>query len=408
MGYDAMAAGNHEFDYGVEHLRRLQSLARFPIISTTVRAVGGEVAPIVVIKRLAGRRIALVSAIDPLTFPDSIHPNVVRQLDYFNAIDTIRALVEQLAASNSADLFIALTHQNNEQDLALARAVPRLSAVVGGHTEGFDGLRTAQSASPAAGLENPPTVFVKTHRLGRTVGRLDLTVAGGRVIRAAATNIPVVGLPPHPPVDALVKRYQQQLQAKFGEVIGRAAVDLDGARENVRTRETNLGNLVADTMREFAGTDAAIMNGGGIRDGIRAGPITLGDAFRVLAFDNTVVTMRLTGAQLREALENGVSQVEGGGGRFPQVSGVAFVFDRTRPPGQRVLEVRVGNQPIDPARAYTLATNDFLAGGGDGYVVFTRAQERRDTQVLLRDLFIETVRKAGTVGPRTEGRIRAP
>jgi 5'-nucleotidase len=406
MGYDAMAAGNHEFDFGLEHFRRLQVLARFPIISTTVRGVGGEVAPVVVVKRVAGLRIALTSAIDPLTFPDSIHPNVVSQLVYFDAVDTIRTLVDRLAPA--ADLFIALTHQHTEQDLALARAVPKLAAIVGGHTEGFDGLLTAAGGAPVAALDKPPTVFVKTHRLGATVGRLDLLITGRRVMRATARNLPVRDLPPHPAVAALVKRYQDQLQARFGEVVGRAEVELDGSRANVRTRETNLGNLVADVMREFARTDVALMNGGGIRDSLRAGPITLGDIFRVLAFDNTIVTMRVTGAQLRSALENGVSQVEQGSGRFPQVSGMAFVFDPRRPVGQRVLEVRVGPAPLDPTRTYTLATNDFVAGGGDGYTMLRGAPEWRDSQVLLRDVFIEFVRRVGTVTARVEGRIRTP
>lgn len=363
-------------------------------------------APVVVIKRVAGLRIALMSAIDPLTFPDSIHPSVTRQLEYFDAIDMISALVERLG--NAADLFIALTHQSTAQDLALARAVPRLAAIVGGHTEGLDGLRTVNTPSPVASLDNPPTVFVKTHRLGRTLGRLDLIVEGGRVVKATATNIQVQGIPPHPGVAALVKRFQDQLQARFSEGIGRAAVDLDGARDNVRTKETNLGNLVADVIRDFAAAEVGLMNGGGIRDSIRAGPITLGDAFRVLAFDNTIMTMRVTGAQLREALENGVSQVERAGGRFPQVSGMAFVFDPRRPAGQRIVEVRVGTQPLDPARTYTLVTNDFVGGGGDGYAVFTRAQGVRDTQVLLRDVFIDFVRKVGTLNPRLEGRIRTP
>jgi 5'-nucleotidase len=404
MGYDAMAAGNHEFDYGLEHFRRLRSLAKFPIISTSIRGRGQEIAPMFVIKRVGGMRVLIFSGIDEYTFPDTIHPNVVRDLEYFDAIGSARGLVRGLASQ--VDLIVALTHMQTDQDLALAREVPQIHAIVGGHTEGFDGLLTAAGGRPVEVLENPPTVFVKTHRLGATLGRLDLTIEGGRVRRAVARNLPVTSdIAPDPQVAALVKEYEARLQARFAEVIGRAAVLLDGERENVRSRETNLGNLIADLMREYARAEVAIMNGGGIRGSFAEGPITLGDAFRVLAFDNTVVVLRVTGAQLREALENGVSQVEAGGGRFPQVSGLTFTFERGRPAGQRVTDVRVGGAPLDPARLYLLATNDFLAGGGDGYAVFRAGRDVRDMQVLLRDLFIEYVRRTGTVAVRTEGRI---
>jgi 5'-nucleotidase/UDP-sugar diphosphatase len=404
IGYDAMAAGNHEFDYGLEHFRRLQRLATFPIISTSIRGRGQEIAPLFIITRVGGLRILIFSGIDEQTFPDSIHPNVVRELEYFDAVGSARGILRGIG--QQVDLVIALTHMEITQDLALMREVPQIHAIIGGHTEGFDGLLTPAGGRPADAVENPRTVYVKTHRMGATVGRLDLTIEAGRVRRAVARNLPVTAqVPPDPQVAALVKDYEGRLQARFAEPIGRAAVLLDGERDNVRTRETNLGNLIADVMREFARADVAIMNGGGIRASFREGPITLGDAFRVLAFDNTVVVFRLTGAQVREALENGVSQVEQAGGRFPQVSGLTFTFERARRAGQRVTDVRVGTAPLDPARAYLVATNDFMAGGGDGYTVFRAGREMRDTQVLLRDLFIEHVRRVGALAARVEGRI---
>lgn len=404
MGYDAMAAGNHEFDYGLDHFRRLQRLATFPILSTSIRARGQEIAPIFAIKRVAGLRVLIFSGIDEQTFPDSIHPNVTRDLEYFDPISSAKGLLRGIGGG--ADLIVALTHMRTEQDLALAREVPQIHVIVGGHTPGFDGMLTAAGGRPVETLENAPTIFVKTQEKGATVGRLDLVIDGGRIRRATARNLPVTNLiTPDPKVAALVKDYEGRIQARFAEVIGRATTFLDGERGNVRTRETNLGNLVADLMRDVAKTDVAVTNGGGIRGSINEGPITLGDAFRVLAFDNTVVTLQLTGAQLREALENGVSQLEQGGGRFPQVSGMTYVFERSRPVGQRVVEVRVGGQPLDPARVYSIATNDFMAGGGDGYAVFRAGRQSRDTQILMRDLFIDYVRRLGTISVRIEGRI---
>ena len=405
MGYDAMAAGNHEFDYGLDHFRRLRELAKFPIISTSLRGRGREIAPLFVIKQIAGLRVLIFSGLDD-AYADIIDPKISADLEYFDPIGSARGLVNGLG--RNVDLIIALAHMTHFQDLALARAVPQIHVILGGHVDGFDGMLTAAGGRPVEAMDNPPTILVRTHRLGATVGRLDLLVEGGRVRRATARNIPVTGqVTPDPRVAALVKEYEGRLQARFAEVIGRAVVFLDGERGNVRSRETNLGNLIADATREYARTDTAIINGGNIRGSINEGPITLGDAFRVLAFDNTVVTFQLTGAQVREALENGVSQVEQGSGRFPQVSGMSYVFERARPAGQRVVEVRVGGQPLDPARLYSVATNDFLADGGDGFAVFKLGRQRRDTQLDLRDLFIEYLRRVGSVSARLDGRITA-
>ncbi len=324
IGYDAMAAGNHEFDYGVEHFRRLVGLAKFPIISTSLRARGRELTPLFVIKQVAGLRVLIFSALDE-EWADIIHPNISGALEYFDPIGSAQGLVRGLG--RSVDLIIALTHMSNSLDLGLARAVPQIHAIIGGHTDGFDGMLTAAGGRPVDAMDNPPTVYVKTHRLGATVGRLDLVVQDGKVRRAVVRNLPVTGaLTPDPTVAALVKQYEDRLQARFAGVIGRAAMFLDGERGTVRARETNLGNMISDAVREFARTDVAIINGGNIRGSINEGPITLGDAFRVLAFDNTIVTFQLTGAQIREALENGVSMVEQGAGRFPQVAGMSYAY----------------------------------------------------------------------------------
>jgi len=406
MRYDAMAVGNHEFDFGLDHFRKLQQLAKFPMISTSVRAKGKELTPLFILKTVSGLRVLIFSGLDNETYPDSIHPAVVSELEYFDPISSAQGLVRGLG--RGADLIIALTHMRTDKDLALAKAVPQIHVIVGGHTEGFEGIMTAAGDKPVESMANPSTIYVKTQRLGATLGRLDLEIVGGRIRRAVARNLPIT---PQTPVDpqaaGLVKDYEGRLKTRFSESVGRASQFLDGERETIRTKETNLGNLVADVMRQFGKTDVAIMNAGGIRGSLSEGPITLGDTFRVLAFDNTLVTLQVTGGQLREALENGVSQVEQGAGRFPQVSGLSFVYERVRPIGQRVVEVRVGSQPLDPARLYSVATNDFVAGGGDGYATFRTARQVKDTQSVLRDIFVDFIRRVGMVSAKVEGRITA-
>jgi 2',3'-cyclic-nucleotide 2'-phosphodiesterase (5'-nucleotidase family) len=212
------------------------------------------------------------------------------------------------------------------------------------------------------------------------------------------------------------------MDAVLNEKIGEAEVELDG--ENVRKRETNLGDLVTDIMRRTAKADAALINGGGIRTSIAKGEIRIRDIYSVLPFDNYIVAIRLTGDQIREALEHGVSATGEEAGRFPQVSGLRFRYAPSAPAGARVREVLIGGKPIDPRKEYTVATIDFLAAGGDGYKAFGEALRSskafsliggvltgeklvyNDPGKWLREVVIGVVKAAKKVSPRTEGRIK--
>ncbi len=161
------------------------------------------------------------------------------------------------------------------------------------------------------------------------------------------------------------------MDARLGQRVGATETDLDG--ENVRGQETNLGDLVTDIMRETAGAEAALINGGSLRTSIHRGPIKAKDIYAALPFDNYLVAIRITGRQLWDALEHGVSGLEDKAGRFPQVSGLGFSYSPGAPAGSRVKEVTVNGRPLDPEKVYLVATNDFLAAGGDGYLAFGEA-----------------------------------
>jgi 2',3'-cyclic-nucleotide 2'-phosphodiesterase (5'-nucleotidase family) len=198
-------------------------------------------------------------------------------------------------------------------------------------------------------------------------------------------------------------------------------VALDGV--NVRRRETNLGNLVADIMRSVSGADAAIINGGGIRTSIAKGPILVKNIYDVLPFDNYIVAIRITGKQLIQALEHGVAGVESKAGAFPQVSGIIFSYDPAAPAGSRVKKVMIDGKPLDPIREYSVATNDFLAAGGDGYTAFGDAiRSSSDFAVIggmlkgeklvysnsgrwIRDVVVDWLREQGKIAPSVENRI---
>ncbi len=413
MGYQAMAAGNHDFDYGLDHLAKLGKLATFPILCSNV--VGKRAAlpcqPTAVIK-VGALSIGLIALLGHSNFPASFNREVVEHLDFRPPIETARTLATKLKTKEGADLVVAVTHQGTEEDEALLGQAPEIDVIIGGHTEGFDGLKTAGKPEPVTDAADPGTIFVKTHRQGKTLGRLDLTLARDpgtnrlRVIKAKATNLPVTAkVPPDPGAQALLDRYAQQLEAQAGKVIGEALVDLEGESGLIRSRETNLGSLLADLLRAEFRTDVALVNGGQIRDSIPAGPVKVKHVLQVLPFDSQMVTFTVTGAELVQALENSVGALPRKAGRFLQVSGLSVTYDPSAPPGSRVREVLVHGQAVDPKRRYSVATDVFLAEGGDGYTMFANAQDRLDRQIPLRDLLLKAL-QAGPLQASPDGRIR--
>src|SRR5690606_5806538 len=167
------------------------------------------------------------------------------------------------------------------------------------------------------------------------------------------------------------------LEELKSEVIGTATEAIEGSREVCRAMECSMGNLLADAILDRTadqGIQIAFQNGGGIRASIDAGEITMGEVLTVLPFSNTLATFQLPGEDVLASLENGVSQVEDGGGRFPQVAGLRYTCDLSQPVGERVsdVEVQEGEEwvPLDPEATYGIVTNDFVRNGGDGYALF--------------------------------------
>ncbi|MBU0607387.1 MAG: 5'-nucleotidase C-terminal domain-containing protein, partial [Armatimonadetes bacterium] len=193
-----------------------------------------------------------------------------------------------------------------------------------------------------------------------------------------------------------------KLEKQMSQVVGQAGAPLDGERSRVRSQETNLGNLVADAMRERSEADVALVNGGGIRASIDAGPITLGELLTVLPFNNELVTLELTGDLLQQVLRHdaaGAAEEDNGG--FLQVSGVSFTIRQ----GQTA-DIKVGGKPLQADKTYKVATVDFLADGGNGYTAFQQGQNKRMVGVLLSQLVLDYLAAHEPVAPQVEGRIR--
>ncbi|HAJ25803.1 MAG TPA: multifunctional 2',3'-cyclic-nucleotide 2'-phosphodiesterase/5'-nucleotidase/3'-nucleotidase, partial [Syntrophus sp. (in: bacteria)] len=192
----------------------------------------------------------------------------------------------------------------------------------------------------------------------------------------------------------------------MNRAIGKTKVDLDGL--HVRSRETNLGNFIADAMRKDADTEVAFINGGSIRAGIAAGSITNRDIYTVLPFPGYSVVMELRGKEIRTAFEHALAGGEEGSGGFLQVSGIQIVYNIGAAVGSRVKGINVKGAPLDPARKYTVVTSDFLAAGGDGYSFFKAISQNRvqGQGKEIREIIIDYIKAQGDICPRTEGRIK--
>jgi len=215
---------------------------------------------------------------------------------------------------------------------------------------------------------------------------------------------------PDPEVLAVVQRYEGELSKELDVEIGTTATELDSRSTSVGTREAAIGNLIADAIRAATGADVAITNGGGIRAGKLYPPgarLTRRDILSEMPFGNTTVMVSLLGAELRAALENGFSRLPNRAGRFPQVSGLKVQVDPGLPPGSRVTAIEVNGEPFDPARSYTVASNNFLLAGGDDYAALGRGRVLigpTDGKLLANEV-MAYLRRQGTVAPRVEGRI---
>jgi len=408
LGFDAMTVGNHEFDFGQEVLQKRVSEAKFPVLGANVE--GLDCLRPYVIREVGGVKVAIVGLVTEET-PVSTHPRNVAGLKFHPPAATLARYLPELR--RQADVVVVLSHMGYAADRQLAEQVPGIDIIVGGHSH--------TRVEPPSRVGS--TVIAQAWEHGKVLGVLDITVDRGTItaVDGRLEDIRPDRGEPNPAVQSLVEKYQRQINAVLDGRIGESEVRLDG--ENVRRRETNFGDLVADIMRSASGADAALINGGGIRTSIAPGPILVKSVYTALPFDNYIVAVRLTGSQLREALEHGVARVEDGAGAFPQVSGIAFVYDPSAPAGSRVREVRIGDQPLDPAREYSVATNDFLAAGGDGYTAFGDAIRASsdftaicgllqgeklvysDAGRWLRDVVVDHLKEQTRIAPAVEGRI---
>ena len=421
IGYDAMTVGNHEFDDGPEVLRGFMDAVEFPVLMANADisaepALAGVLMPSTVIER-AGEKIGLIG-LTPLNTPELASPG--DRITFLNPVPAVRAEVERLTARGVTRI-IALSHSGYNEDLRIAAAVDGLDVIVGGHSNTFLSNVSDRAKGPYPTWVDTPnggrTAVVQAYAYGKYLGRLDVTFdENGVVTEAAGEPVLIDGaVAEDSDLKARIAALAKPLDEVRNRVVAQTAAPIDGSRENCRATECEMGNLVADAMLDRVksqGVQIAIANGGGLRASIDAGPVTMGEVLAVLPFQNVLSTFQLTGADVVAALENGVSQVEEGAGRFAQVAGIRYTFDRKGEPGNRIRTVEVmeegGWQRIELDKTYGVVSNNFLRGGGDGFAIFAeRAIDAYDFGSDLADVVAEYMLTRGTYQPYTDGRITA-
>jgi 2',3'-cyclic-nucleotide 2'-phosphodiesterase (5'-nucleotidase family) len=400
---DFFVPGNHEFDFGPEIFAKRMGEAQFPVLAANLRdASGNKLAGIDDTKMVEfdGVKVGVVG----LAADDSPVKSSPGDLKFSDTIETGVAQAKALKEAG-ADLVVAVVHANRAQDRALF------------DTRAFDIILTGDDHDLMLFYDGR-TVMTESKEEAEFVTAVDVAVDvtendGRRRVKWWPTFrlIDTATVEPDAETQAKVASFEDELSKELDIPVGKTATALDSRKATVRSGEAAIGNLIADAMREAVGADVALTNGGGMRGNTEYAPgteLTRRTVLTELPFGNKTMKLSVTGETLLAALENGVSQVENSAGRFPHVSGMTVEADLSQPAGSRIKSVIIGGSPLDPAKTYTLATNDYMAGGGDGYTVLRGAERlfgETDAKLMANDVMVY-IRKMGEVAPKVEGRVK--
>ena len=404
LGLTAMVMGNHEYDFGPDVAKTRISEAAFPILGANNIDPDGNIiegAQASVMVEAGEFKIGILGVTTEGTMVKS-SPGYITITPAADAAAAEAGLLRDAAA----DLVIALTHTDIGED---AELIARGDADI--ILSGDDHLLRADY--------NGDVLFVESGEQADWVSVIDLHLErvpdddGPKFVWSAEYRmVDTMHVTPDAATAEAVAAYEATLSAELDIELGVTATAMDTMRATVRTMEAAFGNLVADAVRAATGADIGVMNGGGIRANRIYEPgttLSRRDILSELPFGNSTVVLEVTGQDIVDVLENSVSEIEKVAGRYLHLSGAAMRFDPAAGPGSRVLDVTVGGSPVDLHATYTLAINDYLAGGGDGYAML-RDKPRivdENAAVLMTVQLFDYIEARGEVSPMVEGRVVA-
>lgn len=433
MGYDAMAVGNHEFDFGLDEAKKYKEILNFPLLSSNTYVNGARLFEAATIvdknKDVEGDEFVVIGVTTPETATKT-HPKNVTGVTFTEPIAEVNKVIEEIQAKALAEgkdykHYVVLAHLGVDtttpvewRGSTLVEALSKNPLLKGKRVTVIDGhSHTVESTTYGDNV-----TYNQTGSYLHNVGKITYK---SRQLLGNPTQIPAADakkLEANPKIAAMVKEIKEKYDAENAvEVVSNSPVELNGDRENVRVRETNLGNVVADSLYQYGQTgfshptDIAVTNGGGLRETIAKGkPITKGNVIAVLPFGNTISQIQVTGQQVLDMFEkslgsilqvdkagktvldeNGQPLLEPSGG-FLQISGAKVYYDTNLVAGKRVLAIQVKNratglyEKLDLAKIYYLATNDFLAAGGDGYTMLGGAREEGPSMDAAFEDYLKT------------------
>jgi len=412
MGYDAMAVGNHEFDFGMKAFRAMQKEASFPFLSVNIFEKGSKkpmLSEFIEKKMANGLKVAVFAVTTPETLKIT-EVGLKGEIIVVDPIERAKKVAAELRARNDVVIVLSnLGYAEGDQsfdgyptDRLLAKSLSGLvHLIIGGHTKTH--------------LENPVIEagipIVQTEGLGKWIGRFDLYIDGGRVVRTTYRLYPVnlkkkVGKgkyeligPPYkenPAVVELLKSFNCEFST---QPVGETEIEFSGKKDVLRSQEAELGAVITDIMRERTGTEIAFVNGGGIRQGLKKGLVTEKDIYSVFPFNDTIVVAQMSGAEIESLMAFFISKKVNTGG-FLHVSGLSLSASKGR-----VVEVLVGGQPLDKEKKYLVAMNSFLAGGGDGYTMLRDLRDKRSTGLSVPAVIVEHFKAEKILSKPKMGRI---
>ncbi|MBZ2175891.1 5'-nucleotidase C-terminal domain-containing protein [Schnuerera sp. xch1] len=403
IGYDAMVPGNHDFNYGYDRLVELSKEADFPILAANVITQEGQMDLVeYTIKEVDGLKIGIFGLSTVETKYKS-SPKNTEGVDITDPVEKAEEVVTKLQ-EEEVDMIIGLSHvgldeTSDPKSSDIAEQVKGIDLIVDGHSHSL----------LSEGKKVGDTLIVQTGEYLGNIGLVDIEFTDGEItnmIPTLFTREEAEALAEDEDVSAIITELEESNKEILSEVIGKTNVKLVGERELVRTQETNLGNLMTDALLDATGADVALTNGGGIRASIEAGDITKQHVLDTFPFGNYGVKMEIKGIDILNSLEHGVFGYPEPAGQFPHVAGMTFKIDLSAEPGSRVYDVVIQGEPLDVNKTYTLATNDFMAIGGDDYVDLANGNIIAE-YAAFDEILAQYIEKIGEINIDVEGRIVA-
>ena len=387
LGVDGFVPGNHDFNYGFAQLLNLQSLAAFPMLASNVveDATGTDPFAVNKIFDMGTYQVGVFGLATPETKTKS-NPVNTEGLTFTDVVATANAQVAALKLAG-ADVIILLSHLGEDASspintFTVTSQVTGIDLIIDGHSH---------TLLPAGKLEGS-TMIVSAGEQMQNIGHVEITISAEAVTGITADLITfdeAAAYTPDTVIQDKITALDAENSAVLNVVVGKTTSELDGLRDHVRVGETNLGDLITDAMLDESGADVVLTNGGGIRASINAGDITMGEVLTVLPFGNLLTVIRVTGQDIIDALTFGVADYPNSAGKFPHVAGMSYQIV-VKTGGNKVTNVLIAGIPVDPAETYKLATNDFMAVGGDGYVMF-KGKEQVSLDGSLADILAEYI-----------------